>query len=437
MSWDVVGGAVNDIVMDVLKVFSPAGAVVVESLKEFGGPSAPPPPPPPAPLPPGAEGSAAEAANENARRIGQTLEHLATLDQSGVSTEDIAASGEVGRKALEDIRADVTAKIEEMKSSGALYTPAGQLKLGEYIKVRLEEARGVIEQAAADAEAKAAQVNEQAERYKGVGNNGAGGGSGGDGGGHTGGTSTEEANTGPAGLPTMGMPLGAGVPGLGGGLPGLGGGGMPGLGGGLPGSFMDPLSGALGNLGQGAPEGPDLALPEETTGDGDGEDGGGLDEGDEGDGHSHDEGVAEGEGENQQTEPAATVPPLGEQPSDPELKPTEVRLPSGDVTEARSAHGVQAVQAALNGDPVSAAYEKTTGITLPPPGTPVTEPVPPRQLMAGDVGMWEDHLVMALGNEKVLVSGQEQPLSSVGTGPDFLGWFDPMATRGNSGPGAD
>jgi hypothetical protein len=62
----------------------------------------------------------------------------------------------------------------------------------------------------------------------------------------------------------------------------------------------------------------------------------------------------------------------------------------------------------------------------------VTEPVPPTQLKAGDVGMWKDHLVMALGNGKVLVSGQVQPLESVSSGPDFLGWFDPTATTAGS-----
>ena len=54
-------------------------------------------------------------------------------------------------------------------------------------------------------------------------------------------------------------------------------------------------------------------------------------------------------------------------------------------------------------------------------------PIPPTKLQAGDVGVWQDHLVMALGNGKVLVSGQVQPLASVGSSPDFLGWMDPSA----------
>ena len=99
---------------------------------------------------------------------------------------------------------------------------------------------------------------------------------------------------------------------------------------------------------------------------------------------------------------------------------------SGDMTYARSPVGAEAVRAALNGASVSEAYQQA-GITLPPAGTPVTEPIPPTQLQAGDVGVWKDHMVMALGNGNVLVSGQVQPLDSVGSGPDFLGWYDPRA----------
>lgn len=80
------------------------------------------------------------------------------------------------------------------------------------------------------------------------------------------------------------------------------------------------------------------------------------------------------------------------------------------------------------GDPqwgVGGGGLRPAGVNLPPPGTPVTDPVPPTQLKAGDVGVWKDHMVMALGNKQVLVNGQAQPQESVGSGPDFLGWIDP------------
>ena len=123
---------------------------------------------------------------------------------------------------------------------------------------------------------------------------------------------------------------------------------------------------------------------------------------------------------NHQTDPAAAAPS------------THVSLPGGLTADARTVQGAQAVKAALGGATVADAWHQA-GVTVPPPGTPVTEPIPPTKLQAGDVGIWQDHLVMALGNGKVLVSGQPQPLSSVGTGPDFLGWMDPSALAPKGG----
>ena len=111
---------------------------------------------------------------------------------------------------------------------------------------------------------------------------------------------------------------------------------------------------------------------------------------------------------------------------------THVGLPDGTTTDARTTQGATAARAALNGATVADAWHQA-GVTVPPPGTPVTAPIPPTQLRAGDVGVWKDHLVMALGNSKVLVSGQVQPLTSVGSGPDFLGWMDPGSAVGKGG----
>src|SRR5690606_6550548 len=116
------------------------------------------------------------------------------------------------------------------------------------------------------------------------------------------------------------------------------------------------------------------------------------------------------------------------------VKSTDVKLPDESVTEARTPQGAAAVRAALDGAPVAEAWQQAAGVTLPPAGTPVTDPVPPTQLKGGDVGMWKDHMVMALGNGKVLVSGQVQPIESVSSGPDFLGWFDPTATKDGGSP---
>jgi hypothetical protein len=129
---------------------------------------------------------------------------------------------------------------------------------------------------------------------------------------------------------------------------------------------------------------------------------------------------------------AADDAPGDDQPS------TVVRLPDGTTAEAPSAQAASAVRAAVAGASVSDAYQQA-GVTVPPAGSPVLDPIAPGSLRAGDVGMWKDHLVLALGDGKVLVSGQVQPLSSVGSGPDFLGWMrpapgDPPATSAAASP---
>ncbi|ULE31043.1 DUF4226 domain-containing protein [Mycobacterium sp. IDR2000157661] len=392
--------------------------------------------------------------------MGEMLEQLVELDSAGISAEEVAAAGEVGRQELEDIRADVTAKIEQMKADGSLYTTEGQKTLMDFVKTRLEEARTIIEKAAADSEDKAAVSQDNATKYSGVGTtpDGAGGpDSTGAGGPDSAGAedaaaeadSAEEAQTSPAGVLGqpglgMGMPLGGGMP-MGGGLPGFGGGGggLPGFGGGgggLPNGFMDPLASTLAGFNDQKPPGD--AAPEFT----DDQAGGQADEAEaapefkdaegsteaeaEGEGES---GSAEGEEESAQTQ-AAGAEQAGPQAETvgPPTKSTDVALPDNSVTEARTTQSAEVVRSALNGTPVAEAWQQAAGVTLPPPGTPVTDPVPPTQLKAGDVGVWKDHLVMALGNGKVLVSGQVQPLESVSSGPDFLGWMDPTATKGGS-----
>jgi hypothetical protein len=253
-----------------------------------------------------------------------------------------------------------------------------------------------------------------------------------------------------------GLPMGGGMPmgGMGGipmGLPSFGGGGG-GLGG-LPSFGGDPMSALSGLAGSSEPpmgfKDDGLGLPDQGAG---GDAGAALtgaeDDSEVGDG----EGVGDGNSEvdkvsdvgGEGTGPASATPvaQTGAETADTDAKAdgadggaadaeqekpaktTEVALPDGSTTEARSPVGAAAVRAILNGASVSEGYAQQ-GVTLPPPGTPVTDPVPPAQLKAGDVGVWKDHMVMALGNKNVLVNGQVQPQESVGSGPDFLGWIDP------------
>jgi hypothetical protein len=418
-------------------------------------PGAPPPPDaPPVAGPDGASGEAAEAASADAADVNRLMTELHELDKRAAETADaVHASNELVKKTMEDIARDVDAKMTAM--GDRVNTPEGQKELRDYLKERLQTAKEVLTNAVSYAEECARKTHEITQSYTDIGGGkgggepgggpGGGGGEpgGGGGGGEPGGgepatpPGTQSASTTPAGMP-MGMPGGM-MPGMGGmpslpSLPSFGGGGMPGM--------SDPLS-ALGGLGSGAPGGQapgihdeaagteDPAAPDgpkihdDATGPGEqpGGDAGKTDEAGTVPA-AHETGSDGSDGEN--TEPAGNHVPgqtAGADPADT-TEGTSVKLPSGVISEARNEAGATAVRAALNGDTVEEAYRKAD-ISVPPPGTPVTDPVPPTMLKAGDIGIWKDHLVMALGNNKVLVSGQEQPLDSVGSGPDFMGWIDP------------
>jgi Domain of unknown function (DUF4226) len=131
----------------------------------------------------------------------------------------------------------------------------------------------------------------------------------------------------------------------------------------------------------------------------------------------------------QQPQPAASGPPGQDTPS---VAPapvaaqpsTAVELPDGSTVTARTPAVAAAVKSCLAGTPVDVAYRQA-GIELPPPGTPVTNPVDPSALTAGAIGMFKDHYVVALSAAKALQDGQVVSLSSAAYGPDFLGWMDP------------
>lgn len=452
-------------------------------------PATPPQPPiPPVPPGTGdAAGAASEAAREATAALGKIATELTDLDaDANARLEAIVASGEAGKAELERVQKDVEAKCVEL--GPRLETPQGQRELQDYVEQRLGQARTVINEAMATADDNARQTRELTDRYAGVavegggtsgggtsggGDTGAAGGSstttpsatdpGGPGAGGPGADSGTAASGGgdpaaagqpaPAAQPTAaanpfgaGMPMGTGMPmgGMGGGIPM----GLPSLGGlgGLPSFGGDPMS-ALSGLGGGGE--PPMGFKDDALGlpDQEASNGGGAAltsaHDDEAVGDSGGDGDSGGKGDDlggEGTAPASATPIA--QPADndapdtgvkadgaadgaPEpAKTTEVALPDGSTTEARSPVGAAAVRAILNGASVSEGYAQQ-GVTLPPPGTPVTDPVPPTQLKAGDVGVWKDHMVMALGNKQVLVNGQVQPQESVGSGPDFLGWIDP------------
>jgi hypothetical protein len=123
--------------------------------------------------------------------------------------------------------------------------------------------------------------------------------------------------------------------------------------------------------------------------------------------------------------PGDGAPPAAANPAP--IATTSVALPDGSTATAKTAAVARAVESYLSGTPVDAAY-RAAGIDLPPPGTPVTAPIDPSALSCGAIGMFKDHYVVALSSVKALQDGQVVPLSSVASGPDFLGWMDPAAS---------
>jgi hypothetical protein len=110
-----------------------------------------------------------------------------------------------------------------------------------------------------------------------------------------------------------------------------------------------------------------------------------------------------------------------------------VTLPDGSPATARTAQTAAAIRDYLAGGTVDASYRQN-GIELPPPGTPVTNPVEPSRLACGDLGMFKDHYVPVLSAVKAFVNGQVVPLSSVSSSPDFLGWIDPTTLTAGAQP---
>jgi hypothetical protein len=125
--------------------------------------------------------------------------------------------------------------------------------------------------------------------------------------------------------------------------------------------------------------------------------------------------------------PAPLAPPAGASPT--------VTLPDGSTGTARSPQVASAVRDYLAGTPVDAAYRQN-GLQLPPPGTPITNPVDTNSLTCGDVAMFKDHYEPVLSSVKGYHNGQVVPLGSVSSSPDFMGFFNPVAAAATAAPPA-
>lgn len=132
----------------------------------------------------------------------------------------------------------------------------------------------------------------------------------------------------------------------------------------------------------------------------------------------------------EQTEPEKAPTPPEEQDWEPATGQTEpadpstaVRLPDGDTVTAPTPELAAVISAAVSGTPIPDAFRQL-GMTLPPPGSPISPVLDATRLLPGDVGVYADRYALVLGNGKALVDSQIQPLATV-TGPDFLGWLKP------------
>ena len=113
----------------------------------------------------------------------------------------------------------------------------------------------------------------------------------------------------------------------------------------------------------------------------------------------------------------------GHEHAEPAAGPTTATLPNGETLTAASPQLAAAIEAAASGTPIADAFRQE-GMTIPPPGTAVSDPVDPSQLAPGDIGMFTDRHALALGDSRALVNGQIQHISTV-NGPGFLGWEHP------------
>ena len=113
----------------------------------------------------------------------------------------------------------------------------------------------------------------------------------------------------------------------------------------------------------------------------------------------------------------------GDKPESPPAGPTTVTLPDGDTVTAASPQLAAAIKAAVGGTPIAEAFRQQ-GITIPAPGTAVTEPLIRCASFLEISESSTDRHALALGHGKALFDGQIQHIATV-TGPSFLGWEHP------------
>lgn len=447
------------------------------------------PPPPPQPGNTGGSSGMHDGAEQAGDQYSKNLDAASLTDQKLADLlKQIFTNNQNARDKINAILTEIKTKTGQVGPE--LGDPASLLSFHQFLDQKFGEIQKLLADSQVDAKTQAAIMDAIGKEYKtnspkkddtgatgsGTGGGGEGsGGSGGDGGG-SGGGGGDGAGAGggsdPGAAGAGGDPLADPMAGLGpmGGMgmdpmsmmgPAMAGlGSLPGALGGLTGaggSPLDALGPALGSLGPmlaGAKDSfGDKSSPEDknseftdTKGEksdkkNDFKDDGG-DQGKQEQG-KQDQGK-QGQGNTGPGRPGAeqvgaqagpgTTPPAGapagapgQAPGDPQKT---VTLPGGTPVTAPSTERAAAMKSVINGSSVTAAYEGQD-IHLPPPGTPVLSPVSRNNLQPGDYGQFATKApIMYMGNNKIWMDGQLQPISALQSSTDFLGWTQPPASGG-------
>jgi len=435
---------VEDAVRNVVEVVAAAGALFAGHRPAEAPPAAPPAPAPvpaaPPPAPPGAGGLPAGAGAAGQTYHDGVTAAAGTDDKLAAQLKEIFAANQAARDKVGATLAEIAAKQRELGSGPA--DPAALAAFQHFLDQKMTDIQHVLADAQVDAGTQAQVLRDLADEYhsSAPGGSAASGGAGGGGDpppADTGvGSDPPSASTAPpaltdplAGLGPLGMPGGmdplaalSGLSGLGGALGGLGAGPLGGLG-----SVLGPL-GQLGGLAGGAmmERAPDDRPTDAFH--------------DQPPGHPTDAPPA--------TEPAAahteTAAPAGTSTDPPAPAPAAaapatapapgggdpsrtVALPDGSTVEAPDAPAARVLRAVLSGTSVTDAYHGA-GVDLAPPGSPVLHPVDPSQLRPGDIAQFVARPpVLVMGDGKIWLDGQLQPIGALGTSNDFLGWNRPAA----------
>ena len=479
-------GLMNDLLMD---AFENVGKVVVAAGRLFaddGGPKqspadltretlfgtagSPPQSPAPSPTTPDGGSGGLETGAQGAGDEYNTNSDGAALTDAKLAemVKQIFASNQAARDKVFAILAEIQNKQKQIGPE--LGDPASVTLFQQFIDQKFGEIQKILNDTQVDAKTQAAILDALADEYRNSGpqrdEDGGQGASGGDdaaaaggdpaaAGGDpaaAGGDPAAVGGTDPLMDPLAGMgPLGGGVgmdplSAMGPALAGLG--SLPGAMGGLGGSPLDALGPALGSLGQlgslangfGDKPAEDTKLDDgfsDKPADGveppGGEPTDGFNDAHEQKGEPGTEPVGSSAPDNR-SDPAAApaepapetaVPASASTPAAPADAGRQVTMPDGSIVTAGDDKTAAAMRAVLSGSGVTDAFNGVD-VQLPPPGTPVTAPVDPARLQPGCLGNFESREpVMAMGNGKIWMDGQLQPIGVLGSSSDFLGWSKP------------